>query len=177
MWSPPSPSWRGKSRPVPDPANRADAPTAGSPSPPPLLLGHGRPLLFEVLKELAQGFDGVAGVDCGALGGDVCLDDAPWVIHTICLVWLAWTCPFRGPGWPVEIHCLLCFLSWECDHHCLVYGHKAVQHGLGLAVDGGSEVQAHLVPLLFMFIIQQLDTVLTFFIYWGGACWQWICQT
>jgi hypothetical protein len=61
---------------VPDPANRADAPTAGSPSPPPLLLGHGRPLL-EVLKELAQGLGRVAEVDCGALGDDVCLDDAP----------------------------------------------------------------------------------------------------
>ncbi len=78
---------------------------------PPLLLGHGGLLLLEMFQELAQDLDGVGGVDGGAPGDDVRIDEAARIKNatTICLVRLAWTRAFSGPGWPFGIHCLLCF--------------------------------------------------------------------
>jgi hypothetical protein len=44
-----------------------------------LLLGHGRSLLLKVLQEIAQGLDGVSGIDGSAAGADVQEDEATWV--------------------------------------------------------------------------------------------------
>ncbi len=43
---------------------------------PPLLRGHGGPLLLKMLKEGAQDLDGVGGVDGGPPGDDVRVDEA-----------------------------------------------------------------------------------------------------
>jgi hypothetical protein len=43
---------------------------------PSLLLGHSRPLLLEVLQELAHGLDDEVGVNGGTLGNKVYVDEA-----------------------------------------------------------------------------------------------------
>ncbi len=67
---------------------------------PPLLRGHGGPLLLKMFQEGAQGLDGVGGVDGGAPGDDVRVEQPRKSKNatTICLVRLAWTLAFRGPG-------------------------------------------------------------------------------
>ncbi len=67
---------------------------------PPLLLGHGGPLLLKMLQEGAQDLYGVGTIDRGAPGDNMCIDHAARVKkrHDLCLVWLAWTQAFRGPG-------------------------------------------------------------------------------
>ncbi len=83
---------------------------------PPPLLGHGGPLLLEVLQEFTQGLDGAGDVGCVdgcAPDDDVYIDEASQVkknTKSICLVQLVCALTFKDPGCPFGIHCLLCFL-------------------------------------------------------------------
>ncbi len=85
------------------------------PMEPPPLLGHGGPLLLEVLQEFTQGLDGVGDIGCVdgcAPDDDVYIDEASQVKkHQEHLLGPTGVCPhFKDPGCPFGIHCLLCFL-------------------------------------------------------------------
>ncbi len=111
---------------------------------PPLLCGHGGPLLLKMLQEGAQDLDGVSGVDRGASGDDMGIDH-PTQIEKRHDHLLGPTgvdpCLQRARLTPWDpLFALFFRLRRMVGHHGFVHGDDRVQHGLGSAVHGGDEV-------------------------------------
>jgi hypothetical protein len=127
---------------------------------PPLLCGHGGPLLLKMLHEGAQDLDGVGGVDRGAPGDDMGIDHPRRIEkrhdHLLGATGV-------DPGlqrarltpWDPLLTLFFRFRRVIGDHG-FVHGDDRVQHSLGSAVHGGDEVGTDPDPLLFLFLTQQL---------------------